>query len=89
MKYSPLQHVRYKFLPVLPLLLQKEISTISPEFGKNTESLGDHAKLKEIFDKTYGRRTVRFSTGESQQKTTPSISASYSPAARLPAVIMS
>lgn len=66
MKYSPLQHIRYKFSPILPSLLQKEISTISPEFGENSESLGDHAKLKEIFEKSYGRPTVRFSSGESK-----------------------
>ena len=71
MKYSPLQHVRYKYQPVLPAMLQKDISTLAPEFGKETESLGDRGKLKEIFSETYGRPTVRFTTGESSPRTEP------------------
>ncbi len=71
MKYSPLQHVRYKYQPVLPAMLQKDISTLTPEFGKETESLGDQGKLKEIFSETYGRPPVRFATGESSPRTEP------------------
>lgn len=71
MKYSPLQHVRYKYQPILPVMLQKDISTITPRFGKETESLGDRGKLKEFFSETYGRPTVRFTTGESNPRIEP------------------
>ncbi len=71
MKYSPLQHVRYRYQPVLPSMLQKDISTLVPEYGRETESLGDRVKLKEIFSETYGRPTVRFTTGESSPRTEP------------------
>ncbi|MFP4179022.1 MAG: diphosphate--fructose-6-phosphate 1-phosphotransferase [Spirochaetaceae bacterium] len=71
MKYSPLQHIRYKYSPVLPVMLQKDISTLTPEYGKETESFGDQGKLKEIFPHTYGRPTVRFTSGESNPRTQP------------------
>ncbi len=71
MKYSPLQHIRYKYSPVLPVMLQKDISTLTPEYGKETESFGDQGKLKEIFPHTYGRPAVRFTSGESNPRTQP------------------
>ncbi len=64
MKNSLLQTARYGYHPKLPSILKGEASKISPEFGEPTESVSDQVKLKQIFEKTYGRPIVEFVPGE-------------------------
>jgi pyrophosphate--fructose-6-phosphate 1-phosphotransferase len=69
MDYSPLQKARYHYTPVLPEILQKDITTITPSYGEKTESAGNQTELKEQFPHSYGRKVVTFTEGPSQPHT--------------------
>jgi pyrophosphate--fructose-6-phosphate 1-phosphotransferase len=71
MDYSPLQKARHQYQPVLPRILQKEISTVAPVYGEKTESAGNQTELKEYFAHSYGRELVTFAEGESNPRKEP------------------
>lgn len=51
---SPLQKARYEYNPKLPQVLKQDISSLSLEKGKATESIADQAELKQLFKNNYG-----------------------------------
>ena len=61
---SPLQKIRREYQPVLPAILQKEIARITISQGRETESVDNQAKMKEIFPNTYGKPIVKFIEGD-------------------------
>jgi len=63
---SPLQEIRKQYAPVLPAILQKQISKISMDKGASTESVDNQTKMKELFPHTYGRPMVKFIEGDSE-----------------------
>jgi len=71
MEHSALQQARYHYKPVLPKILQNDISTIAPEYGEKTESAGNQTELKEYFAHSYGREVVTFTEGESSPRSEP------------------
>ncbi|MBQ2658749.1 MAG: diphosphate--fructose-6-phosphate 1-phosphotransferase [Erysipelotrichaceae bacterium] len=64
MNISPLQKERLQYNPKLPGMLRHGISEISVKEGKETESVADQAKIKELFPNTYGKREITFEKGE-------------------------
>ena len=64
MDISTLQKVRYEYRPKLPASLAGEITGISVEFGKPTESLADQEELKKIFKHSYGKPIAAFAGGK-------------------------
>ncbi len=71
MEYSALQKARYYYKPVLPKILQNDISTIVPEYGEKTESAGNQTELKEYFAHSYGREIITFTEGKSSPRSEP------------------
>jgi len=68
---SILQKIRLKYEPVLPAILQKDISSIGIRYGEETESVDNQAKLKEFFPHTYGKPMVEFTEGKSPEMDRP------------------
>ena len=64
MKLSPLQIERYKDVPKLPGMLRNGINEISVKEGKETSSVADQAKIKELFPNTYGKKEIVFEKGK-------------------------
>ena len=64
MKLSPLQIERYKYIPKLPGMLRNGINEISVKEGKETSSVADQAKIKELFPNTYGKKEIVFEKGK-------------------------
>ena len=64
MKLSPLQIERYKYVPKLPGMLRNGINEISVKEGKETSSVADQAKIKELFPNTYGKKEIVFEKGK-------------------------
>jgi len=60
MDISPLQRARYGYKPKLPKILQNDISEIQINYGKETSSVSDQEKIKEMFPNTYGMREISF-----------------------------
>ncbi|MDO4198034.1 MAG: diphosphate--fructose-6-phosphate 1-phosphotransferase [Erysipelotrichaceae bacterium] len=63
MNLSPLQKERYKYAPKLPGMLRNGINEICVKEGKETESVADQAKIKELFPNTYGKKEITFEKG--------------------------
>jgi len=70
---SELHQERLKFKPVLPAVLKKGIANVKPVCGKPTKSISDFAKLKSIFENTYGMPVVSFKTGKNQASVKKSV----------------
>ncbi len=64
MELSPLQIARYEYSPKLPEMLKHDISQIKAVEGKETESVSDQEKIRELFPNTYGMKEVAFAKGE-------------------------
>ena len=64
MNISPLQKERLQYNPKLPGMLRNGISEICVKEGKETESVADQAKIKELFPNTYGKREITFEKGQ-------------------------
>ena len=64
MKLSPLQIERYKYIPKLPGMLRNGINEISVKEGKETSSVADQEKIKELFPNTYGKKEIVFEKGK-------------------------
>ena len=64
MKISPLQKERLQYEPKLPKMLRGGITEISVKEGKDTESVADQEKIKELFPNTYGKKEVTFVKGQ-------------------------
>ena len=64
MNISPLQKERLQYNPKLPGMLRNGISEISVKEGKETESVADQAKIKELFPNTYGKKEIIFEKGQ-------------------------
>ncbi|GMO65528.1 MAG: diphosphate--fructose-6-phosphate 1-phosphotransferase [Endomicrobiia bacterium] len=60
---SKLQIERWKFKPVLPDILKKDVSFIKPVKGKVANSNVDQDNLREIFKNTYGLPKITFKKG--------------------------
>ncbi len=60
---SELQIERRKFKPVLPEVLKNGPAFVKAKNGKPTKSIADQAKVKDIFDYTYGLPEVTFTKG--------------------------
>ena len=63
MKLSPLQKVRYQYVPKLPGMLRNGINEICVKEGEATESVADQAKIKALFPNTYGKKEITFEKG--------------------------
>ena len=64
MNISLLQKERLQYNPKLPGMLRNGISEISVKEGKETESVADQAKIKELFPNTYGKKEIIFEKGQ-------------------------
>ncbi|MBR6287804.1 MAG: 6-phosphofructokinase, partial [Acholeplasmatales bacterium] len=64
MKISPLQKVRYQYVPKLPGMLRNGINEICVKEGEATESVADQAKIKALFPNTYGKKEITFQKGK-------------------------
>ncbi|MBO4919302.1 MAG: diphosphate--fructose-6-phosphate 1-phosphotransferase [Erysipelotrichaceae bacterium] len=64
MNISPLQKERLQYNPKLPGMLRNGISEICVKEGKETESVADQVKIKELFPNTYGKREITFEKGQ-------------------------
>lgn len=64
MDLSPLQKVRYAYMPKLPGMLRHGISEICIQEGSATQSVADQAKIKELFPNTYGKNEITFQKGK-------------------------
>ena len=64
MTKSALQIARAAFQPKLPKALQ---GPVKAKEGAATQSVGDQAKIKELFPNTYGLPVIEFEAGEAQQ----------------------
>ncbi len=64
MNGSPLQKVRYEYLPKLPGMLRNGISEISVKVGNPTQSVADQDKIKDLFPNTYGKEEITFEKGK-------------------------
>ena len=64
MKLSPLQKVRYQYVPKLPGMLRNGINEICVREGEATESVADQAKIKALFPNTYGKKEITFQKGK-------------------------
>ena len=64
MKLSPLQKVRYQYVPKLPGMLRNGINEICVKEGEATESVADQAKIKALFPNTYGKKEITFQKGK-------------------------
>ncbi|MBQ6782789.1 MAG: diphosphate--fructose-6-phosphate 1-phosphotransferase [Acholeplasmatales bacterium] len=64
MKLSPLQKVRYQYVPKLPGMLRNGINEICVKEGETTESVADQAKIKALFPNTYGKKEITFQKGK-------------------------
>jgi pyrophosphate--fructose-6-phosphate 1-phosphotransferase len=60
---SELQIERAKFKPILPETFKSGVSGAKPVLGKETNSIADQEKIKEIFSNTYGLPSVLFKKG--------------------------
>ena len=65
---SPLQKERLQYNPKLPGMLRNGISEISVKEGKETESVADQAKIRELFPNTYGKKEITFEKGVNTSK---------------------
>ena len=63
MELSPLQKARYAYKPKLPGMLKDGVNSICVKEGKDTESVADQAKIKELFPNTYGKKEITFEKG--------------------------
>ena len=63
-KISPLQKVRYTYIPKLPGMLRNGIGNICVKEGEVTSSVADQEKIKELFPNTYGKREITFEKGQ-------------------------
>ena len=61
---SELQRERSKFRPALPAILKGGPQAATPRYGKATESVSDHEKVKKLFQNTYGMPIVTLSAGK-------------------------
>ena len=59
---SPLQEERLKYQPKLPSSLAGGISSLDCVEGSATQSVANQAEIKELFQNTYGKPVVTFST---------------------------
>jgi pyrophosphate--fructose-6-phosphate 1-phosphotransferase len=64
MTKSALQIARAAYQPKLPKALQ---GPVKAKEGAATQSVGDQAKIKELFPNTYGLPVIEFEAGEAQQ----------------------
>ncbi len=69
MNISPLQKVRYEYIPKLPGMLRGGIAEICVKDGAATQSVADQEKIKALFPNTYGEKEITFEKG---QNTSPS-----------------
>ena len=60
MNISPLQKVRYEYVPKLPGMLRNGISDICVQEGEATQSVADQEKIKALFPNTYGKKEITF-----------------------------
>lgn len=60
---SELQIERSKFKPVLPEIFKSGPTSVKPKKGKPTQSVADQAKVKKIFQNTYGLPEITFTKG--------------------------
>jgi len=65
MNISPLQKVRYQYIPKLPSSLSCSIEDIGLEIGALTEAISDKEEIKNIFKLTYGKPLITFKKGAS------------------------
>ncbi len=63
-KISPLQKVRYTYIPKLPGMLRNGIGNICVKEGEVTSSVADQEKIKELFPNTYGKKEITFEKGQ-------------------------
>lgn len=63
MNISPLQKVRYEYVPKLPGMLRNGISDICVQEGEATQSVADQEKIKALFPNTYGKKEITFEKG--------------------------
>ena len=64
MNISPLQKVRYEYVPKLPGMLRNGISDICVQEGEATQSVADQEKIKALFPNTYGKKEITFEKGK-------------------------
>lgn len=60
---SELQIERRKYQPPLPDILKNGPAFVKPKKGKATKSISDQAKVKKIFENTYGLPEITFTKG--------------------------
>ncbi|MBR4242502.1 MAG: 6-phosphofructokinase, partial [Bacteroidaceae bacterium] len=63
MKKSALQIARAAYQPKLPKALKGAVKAVE---GQPTQSVGDQAKIKELFPNTYGLPVIEFAEGEAK-----------------------
>ena len=61
---SELQIERSKFKPGLPAVLAAGPAGVTARIGKHTQSISDHATVKNLFPNTYGMPIVNFAKGK-------------------------
>ncbi|HAM38635.1 MAG: diphosphate--fructose-6-phosphate 1-phosphotransferase [Elusimicrobia bacterium RIFOXYC2_FULL_34_12] len=64
---SELQEERKKYKPVLPLILENDLTSVKPEFGESTQSVSDNETVKKLFQYTYGAPVVSFIKGKNPE----------------------
>ena len=69
MKYSSLQKARYEYTPKLPGMLRNGIAEIGVKEGRETQSVADQEKIKELFPNTYGKKEIIFEKGKNTSET--------------------
>ena len=66
MDISALQKARYDYKPKLPASLSGSIADIAISTGEATEAVADRDTLKKIFNLTYGKPLVTFTSGKNE-----------------------
>ncbi len=64
MQVSSLQEARYEYQPKLPGMLKNGVGEICVKEGKETASVADQDKIKELFPNTYGKKEITFEKGK-------------------------
>lgn len=60
---SPLQKVRYTYIPKLPKMFKKGVKNVEVKVGEATSSVSDQEKIKALFPCTYGKEEITFVNG--------------------------
>ncbi|TFH05602.1 MAG: diphosphate--fructose-6-phosphate 1-phosphotransferase [Spirochaetales bacterium] len=71
MNKSPLQLARYQYQPKLPKALRGDLSRVIIDHGAGTESVDNHAELKQLFAHTYGKPMATFQQGDVSARSEP------------------